>query len=52
VVQGIDAGADDYLTKPYHRDELCVRVQVGVRMIELQMKLADRMGHLEHALEQ
>lgn len=52
VVKGIAAGADDYLTKPYHRDELCVRVQVGVRMIELQTKLADRVGQLEQALEQ
>ena len=52
VVSGIAAGADDYLTKPYHRDELRVRVQVGVRMIELQMKLADRVLQLEQALEQ
>jgi sigma-B regulation protein RsbU (phosphoserine phosphatase) len=52
VVKGIAAGADDYLTKPYHRDELRVRVQAGVRMIELQMKLADRVGQLQQALEQ
>jgi sigma-B regulation protein RsbU (phosphoserine phosphatase) len=52
VVKGIAAGADDYLTKPYNLDELRVRVQVGVRMIELQTKLADRVGQLEQALEQ
>lgn len=52
VVKGMEAGADDYLTKPYHRDELCVRVQVGVRMIELQQKLADRVDQLQQALEQ
>ncbi len=52
VVKGIAAGADDYLTKPYHRDELCVRLQVGVRMIELQLKLAERVGQLEEALDQ
>ena len=52
VVKGIAAGADDYLTKPYHRDELCVRVQVGVRMVELQTKLADRVVQLQQALEQ
>jgi sigma-B regulation protein RsbU (phosphoserine phosphatase) len=52
VVEGMQAGADDYLTKPYHRDELRVRLQVGVRMIELQTKLADRIGKLEEALEQ
>jgi sigma-B regulation protein RsbU (phosphoserine phosphatase) len=52
VIEGMQAGADDYLTKPYHRDELRVRVQVGVRMIELQEKLADRIGKLEEALDQ
>ena len=52
VVEGMQAGADDYLTKPYHRDELRVRLQVGVRMIELQTKLADRIGKLEEALDQ
>ena len=51
VVEGMQAGADDYLTKPYHRDELRVRVQVGVRMIELQTKLTDRIGQLEEALD-
>jgi len=51
VVSGIAAGADDYLTKPYHRDELQVRLQVGARMIELQTKLADRVAQLQQALE-
>jgi phosphoserine phosphatase RsbU/P len=51
VVEGMQAGADDYLTKPYHRDELRVRVQVGVRMIELQLKLAERIVELEEAAE-
>jgi sigma-B regulation protein RsbU (phosphoserine phosphatase) len=52
VVKGIAAGADDYLTKPYHRDELRVRVQVGVRIVELQSKLAERVNELEKAAEQ
>jgi len=52
LVEGMQAGADDYLTKPYYRDELRARVQVGVRMIELQTKLADRIDELEKALEQ
>ncbi len=52
VVKGIAAGADDYLTKPYHGDELRVRVEVGVRLIELQTKLADRVEQLEDALTQ
>lgn len=51
-IKGMKAGADDYLTKPYHREELQIRVEVGVRMIELQNKLADRICELEAALEQ
>ena len=51
VVEGMQAGADDYLIKPYQRDELQVRVQVGVKMIELQRKLADQIGELQEALD-
>jgi len=50
IVKGIEAGADDYLTKPYDHDELRVRVQVGARIIELQSKLAERVQQLEVAL--
>lgn len=50
IVKGIEAGADDYLTKPYDRDELRVRVQVGARIVELQTKLALRVQDLEAAL--
>jgi phosphoserine phosphatase RsbU/P len=50
IVKGIDAGANDYLTKPYDSDELRARVQVGVRMVELQTSLAERVKELEVAL--
>ncbi|NNE44797.1 MAG: response regulator transcription factor [Gemmatimonadetes bacterium] len=50
VVSGFDAGADDYVTKPFNKEELKARVQVGVRMVELRHKLADRVRELELAL--
>ncbi len=39
IVEGLEAGADDYLTKPCNRHELNVRLRVGRRIIELQQAL-------------
>jgi diguanylate cyclase (GGDEF)-like protein len=39
LVDGMDAGADDYLTKPFHSHELRVRLHAGRRILELQEEL-------------
>lgn len=50
IVQGLRAGADDYVTKPANEDELLARVNVGTRIVQLQTALADRVRSLEDAL--
>jgi DNA-binding response OmpR family regulator len=49
-VRGLQSGADDYVTKPFNREELRARVQVGRRVLELQEALAQRVRELEEAL--
>jgi phosphoserine phosphatase RsbU/P len=52
MIAGLDAGADDYLAKPFHPGELRARVEVGRRMIEVQDKLAAKIEELHQALDQ
>jgi DNA-binding response OmpR family regulator len=50
IVQALDAGADDYVTKPFHAAELRARLGVGIRVVQLQLELARRIAELEEAL--
>ena len=50
IVAGLEAGANDYLTKPMNREELVARLSVGIRVLELQDALAERVRSLEVAL--
>ena len=42
IVEGMEAGADDFISKPFDRNELHVRLRAGERIIELERNLADR----------
>ena len=50
IVEGLNAGADDYIVKPFDRSELKARLDVGCRILRLQTELAQRVTELELAL--
>jgi two-component system, cell cycle response regulator len=39
IVRGLEAGADDYLTKPFNPAELVARINTGIRILELERSL-------------
>ena len=50
IVEGLTAGADDYVIKPFDRSELKARISAGERILRLQAELASRVKELELAL--
>src|SRR6266851_3489570 len=47
IIRGLAAGADDYLTKPFHSGELLARVAVGRRIVELHREIQAKNRLLE-----
>ena len=50
LVEGLNAGADEYLIKPIDPAELRARLNAGVRILDLQTRLAAQVRQLEEAL--
>lgn len=51
VVQGLSAGADDFISKPVDPDELHARLKTGERIVRLEQTLASQVKELQVAAE-
>jgi DNA-binding response OmpR family regulator len=50
IVAGLEAGADDYLVKPFDVHELRARVHTGLRILDLQQNLAEQIARLKETI--
>ena len=52
IIRGFDAGADDYMTKPFNDNELRARTRVAERLVRTQSSLSESVAELREALNQ
>ncbi len=51
IVEGMEAGADDYILKPFLKHDLKARINAGVRILELEKQLAEQNNDLRETNE-
>ncbi|EPX82455.1 PP2C family protein-serine/threonine phosphatase [Salipiger mucosus] len=51
IARGLDAGADDFLTKPIHAEELHARINAGARILLMERRLSETLGRLRDAYD-
>jgi len=49
IVEGLEAGADDYVAKPFHNRELLARINSGRRIVEMHREIEEKNHLLEQA---
>jgi sigma-B regulation protein RsbU (phosphoserine phosphatase) len=51
IAEGLDAGADDFLTKPVSAPELRARINAGARILSMERELSDKNRQISEALD-
>ncbi len=51
IVEGLDTGTDDYITKPFYPEELRARINAGYRIIKMQNRLLSQANDLRNSLD-